>query len=304
MLGNDACSLNQILCLNFPKGSFMAKKLFYAIAIAGILCLYAAGTAVAAELLIYDKKITITESDHGFIFFAAPTSAGTNWKSPNNYYTGMWYGRYEVFSYPQPTQSFGFSHCVWGASGTETCCSPKFVKGPGVFFQTPSSPSTWWTKNSGPDFTNTTKWEHLGIPLWTSSGNMSDWNNAAGWAERAKFLPCVARITIVAVSSGSTFSGWDTYIKSTAVMAESMKPESNPASLKITGNAQNKTTIIVNLEKPYSVEIFDISGRCVVSYRNSGAGKSPVAIHSLKPGLYIARVRAQAEKISQVFLVD
>ena len=83
--------------------------------------------------------------------------------------------------------------------------------------------SSWWTKNGGVNWGSRSSFDHHGLIAWTyaesshvllsPSGYTSNPLSHAAWAIRAQhWFPMQVRITVVAVSSGSSFSGWDNYV--------------------------------------------------------------------------------------------
>jgi hypothetical protein len=171
------------------------------------------------EMLIIDSVITTTVDDHGFVFFDAPVSGGSNWKSPYDFYNGNFEYRFEVRSYPSQ-KTFLINVCIWAdivgdwQQWKETCTDQLAVNGNGVY-SARSSPSAWWIMNDPVDFSRVGDFDHMGIVLWCSDyKNLSDYSSSSQscWDQRNSFLPLTLRLTIVAVASGYTFSGWEEFI--------------------------------------------------------------------------------------------
>jgi hypothetical protein len=172
------------------------------------------------EMLIIDSVITTTVDDHGFVYFNAPVSGGSDWTSPYDFYNGTFQYRFEVRNYPSQ-KTFMVSVCIWAdivgnwQKWKETCAKQVPLAGNGVF-TAQSSPSTWWFKDDPVDFSRADGFERMGMVLWCEDyKNLSDWTSASNscWDQRNSFLPLTLRLTIVAVASGYTFSGWDGYIE-------------------------------------------------------------------------------------------
>jgi len=173
--------------------------------------------ATAAELLIYDEAFDFDESEHGFHYFQPPATAPTDWLSPDDYYNGTWQLRFEIFAQATDRTS-NLQVCIWVNGGNETCSPHTQVDGPGSVVTTSSSPSSWWTMSGPVDFAHPELWDRLGMPLWNDEPCVvSDWSSDFCWDDRFDYFPMRIRLTVVAVSAGATFSGWDGYIFSPTV---------------------------------------------------------------------------------------
>ncbi|MBN1597527.1 MAG: T9SS type A sorting domain-containing protein [Bacteroidales bacterium] len=193
-------------------------------------------TVKAAEVLLWDDVVTYTTdytvTPSGFIYTYDMSTTPSNMVSPYNYRDGQIYLRYEIIS--QPTNSSGgytpiyFSWAVWADWAppywTESA-SPISVSlsGPGSVAANNSSPNSWWTKNGGVNWSNTSTFHHYGLIAWVSmqstqvllspSGYSTNPLSHEAWAIRSQhWFPMQVRITVVAVSAGSTFLGWDNYV--------------------------------------------------------------------------------------------
>ena len=171
------------------------------------------------ELVIIDSVITTTVDDHGFVYFNPPAGGGPDWTAPYDFYNGSFQYRFEIRSYPSQ-KAFMINVCIWSdivgnwQAWKETCADQIPVEGNGVFIAQ-SSPSIWWNLNDPVDFTRVGDFDHMGIVLWCENyKNLSDWTSSSNscWDQRYSFLPLTLRLTIVAVASGHTFSGWEKYI--------------------------------------------------------------------------------------------
>ncbi len=192
-----------------------------------VLCLllcFASGVSIhAAEVLIYDGTFTTTAGDHGFAYFHASPASGMDWLAPADLYEGQWHIRYEVLDYPSG-KPFQLSVCIWAdvvredgkwKTWHETCARRTPISGKGVFTDV-SSPADWWCLKGEPvDFARVGDFEKLGLVVWSADGrNVSDWvpDNESSWDQAKDFLPLTVRLTLVGVTKGSTFSGWDRYL--------------------------------------------------------------------------------------------
>ncbi len=189
----------------------------------------------AQQFLLIDKTFTWNETTggdgcYGYHFWNDLGQATTtNWKSPYDYESGLFYMRYQIISQPELPgggyQPFGISFCIWGDLGfeagkwKETCSSISWFNGPGSTIEYSDSPATWWDHpNGGIDWTRLDKLWRFGNPFWIDASCQlasafctcapdEVWNN-----ERGKWLPMDIRLTIVAVAAGQTFLGWDYYL--------------------------------------------------------------------------------------------
>jgi len=182
-----------------------------------LAALVIASSATSAELLIRDETFDFDESEHGFHYFQPPSNAPADWSSPDDYFNGTWEIRFEIFEQATSRQS-NLQVCIWVNGGNETCSSHTPVNGPGDVATSSSSPSTWWTMSGPVDFAHPENWDRLGMPLWNDEPCVvSDWSSNFCWDDRVDYFPMRIRLTVVAVSAGSTFSGWDNYILSPTV---------------------------------------------------------------------------------------
>jgi FG-GAP-like repeat len=170
----------------------------------------------AGEFLIFDQVFTFDETVNGFNWFMPPASGPDNWKSPDDYENGQVYTRFEIIS--QPTNAacklqFGF----WQDGGGRETMSPHCeLRGPGVITHH-TSPATWWEldPNKPADFSRVGDIKHCGIIVWSSDpvGYISTYHsNPKVWENRHQYYPMKVRATVVAVSEGGQFSGWDHWV--------------------------------------------------------------------------------------------
>lgn len=197
----------------------MRAQLFVFVLLLFTACKKDKDSAGSPELLIVDSVITTTIEDHGFVYIDPPVNGGSNWISPYDFYNGSFEFRYEIIQYPTQ-KTFLISLCIWSdVTGNweqhrETCTKQVTITGNGVY-ASQSSPSSWWTLNEPVDFSRVNDFYSLGIALWCDNyKNLSDWTpeTQSCWDQRNDILPLTFRLTVVAVASGYTFSGWKKYI--------------------------------------------------------------------------------------------
>ncbi len=175
--------------------------------------------ASAAELLIYDSTFDFDESEHGFHYFQPPPNGPSDWLSPDDYYNGSWELRFEILS-QATSRTSNLQVCIWVDGGNETCAPHTPLDGPGDVATVSTSPSSWWTMSGPVDFAHPELWDRLGMPLWNDEPCVvSDWATEFCWDDRFDYFPMQIRLTVVAVSVGSTFSGWETYLGGTPTVA-------------------------------------------------------------------------------------
>ncbi|MBN1415993.1 MAG: T9SS type A sorting domain-containing protein [Bacteroidales bacterium] len=164
-------------------------------------------------------------STSGFYFFQPPAGVPSDWESPDDYFNGQFYTRYEIISIASD-EPIGIQFGIWQNQPGETYDSEtmenlrKIYTGAGTVITNHSSPSTWWHNHDGVDFGRVYDFDRLGIVLWCLSPQIyiapASWGgNAEVWDTRDRWFPCSIKVTVVAVSAGSTFSGWDNYVTPT-----------------------------------------------------------------------------------------
>jgi hypothetical protein len=182
--------------------------------------------ARSGEFLIIDRAITWDENARSaFYMFMPDATMPPNWLTPDDYYNGMIYTRYEIITVATNTpcgMQFGIfqwkdsEHNVCG----ELCENIRWlVNGPGSLAENGSSPSTWWQSYGGVDFSKIYDLQSLSPTIWAQDprspiakpGQGGD-DEGLAWARRFNWFPITVRVTVVAVSAGSTFRGWDYYI--------------------------------------------------------------------------------------------
>ena len=188
------------------------------------------------ELLVFNDTIDFPNNTdtNGFYYFYYNADMPVDWKSPEDYYYGEIFTRYEIIS-EKTEEPVGLQVGFWQMLPPETgelheTMSPMgIMNGTGSVVTTQSSPYLWWKLTGGFDYTRMDLTWHMGINPWKVDPVYGDnkqirQENASVWAERfAKWFPMKVRVTVVAVGAYQTFSGWDNYI-STNPGAKKTKP--------------------------------------------------------------------------------
>ncbi len=174
-------------------------------------------TADAAQFTVVDDTFTITSANNGFYFWLDTDKGPKNWLTPDNFYLGEFYYRFEVLD--QPTdRKFMFEFVIWDDGGTETASKyTSWLGGRGSVSDNHSSPSTWWTHktNGNVNWSDPYSFTRFGVPVWATSMDIitnhpSRPNSQKYWADRDDWFPMTIHATVVAVSQGSTFTGYPT----------------------------------------------------------------------------------------------
>jgi len=209
--------MGEILCAN-------RYLRFTAVCLLSICC---CGTRSvdAAQFTMIDEVITIKSSNNGFYFWYDTKKGPANWTSPDDYYRGQIYCRFKVLEQPTNTP-FSFSFCFWGKarpgqpSGNLTehaSYERAFLGGAGSEATFHSSPKSYWTHPNGSvDFTDENNFIRWGLPTWVENGKVllaptgwsSDPKSPAYWAHKQDWFPMKVHVQVVAVSKGSTFTGF------------------------------------------------------------------------------------------------
>lgn len=196
------------------------------------LSLFLPQKALSGEFLIMNGTYTFTENNGGMFANAVyppfNSSIPTNWLYPDDYWNGSFHAYYEVISVPT-NEPFGFQMGIFqyiypndGKNFRETCSLiiPP-LQGVGDWVDVNyGAPANWWQHpNGAADFSRPYDFQSIGPCVWSlvpgARGGLypTAWGgDDAAWALRANWFPCTVRIIIVAVSSGSTFSGWSNYM--------------------------------------------------------------------------------------------
>jgi len=170
--------------------------------------------AGGSEMLVFDWNKPITTQDKGFPWDKPPLANG-NWISPIDYAHGTLYLRAEIMSIPVNQDDMKLQFCIWQYSNTRESCT-RTVNVPG---------------RAG----TVVEWNVAVQNLWKKDGQIIDWANPrdrngfaikngqgdpvssySGWnwngEDPAEWYPMNARLTVVVVERGASFSGWGHYI--------------------------------------------------------------------------------------------
>lgn len=151
----------------------------------------------------------------------------TNWKKPNDFENGNFHLRLKILEQPSDSAfkvQLGFWQDVDKEGGhSETISSHVlFEGGSGELLETDlGSPSSWWQlrPDEPVDFTRPGDFYQIGLALWKAEPfcipMAQGWQNSNACENpeqaAAEFFPMKARVTVVAVAAGTTFSGWENY---------------------------------------------------------------------------------------------
>ncbi len=179
---------------------------------------------MSQEFLLHEETFTWTEDADecgGFHYWKDYGEAESmNWKSPNDYQYGQYYFRFEILDQPS-NAPVKFNFCIWSEFNSSTVTWKEECTGFSPELNGPGSTVTFnsamnFKLNGGIDWTDLTKLWRFGNPMWVNGHNIgpNHWctDYPEEWNNRALYFPMKLRITIVAVASGSTFSGWDNYV--------------------------------------------------------------------------------------------
>ena len=104
---------------------------------------------LAGQVTYLKDDITWIKSGYDYPEILGPG----NMKSPDNYYEGNWYCRYELKEKPS-NKEVGVQLCVWqNGYKREACASRKTIIEPKVYYWEIKPPSRWWEKpDAAPDW--------------------------------------------------------------------------------------------------------------------------------------------------------
>jgi hypothetical protein len=212
------------------KKNFTSIKKTGLFVLTGLLLLFSQ-QGRSGEFVIINKQVTYSADANAFSNTVKDFSTfPSNWSSPDDYFNGMIYAYYEVIDVPTNVpfkmQVGIFQYYPDKANQTgnfsESCSGTADLQGIGSIAKYSGRPSTWWSPDIyGPvDFSRVNDFESVGPVLWGTNPDAilfttNGGGNDATWAQRANWLPCTVKVIIVAVSAGSTFSGWDYYLGTT-----------------------------------------------------------------------------------------
>lgn len=207
-------------------------------------------TINAAEFLIRDEVHTFTEADCGFYWWYDMSAYPSNWYSPNDYWNGNIHVRVEVISQPTNTP-FRLSYIMWEAcSGTTGELAGKQTD-----VGSSGSPRVgtsqlplrdFYPVNGGIDMNNAYQVSKMGVDIRDEYGTAvacPNWGYPDyPWSSRANWYPLQVRFTIVAVSAGSTFSGWSNYTSGGPAHGYSSGPSDNSACQEDWGSGSSSSS--------------------------------------------------------------
>ncbi|MCB0060933.1 MAG: hypothetical protein KDE19_02415 [Caldilineaceae bacterium] len=183
------------------------------------------------ELLVFDENRNITLSDRGFPRNDPPRNqANGNWNSPINYAEGTLYYRVQIRSQPQP-QNMRLQFCVWqDRFYLENCGSLADVRGTSgtVVTWSQSVQDMWRLGGRSIDWSRAR--QRYGFAIKNAQGQpVSDYN---GWNWNGEnpnqWYPLDARLTVVVVEKGGTFSGWQNYVGGGSNPTPTPRPTNTP----------------------------------------------------------------------------
>ncbi len=196
--------------------------------ILAILISFVPALAYSGEFAIMNQTITLTSTNNGFYFIYDTDKGPVNWVSPDNYRDGTVYFRFEMVSMPTTSPSY-FSFDIWGDydataktySESAAPISPALTHN-GAVVTFSSSPKNWYNHpvHGAVNWSNRNTFWRWGICHWFSkSPNYllapKNWSNSPeswdAWTHKEDWLPVTIKVIIVAVSEGSSFSGWSNY---------------------------------------------------------------------------------------------
>lgn len=207
--------------------------------------------AWSSEFLIVDKEVSWATNAPGAFHTLKPDSTmPRNWSSPDDYYHGQIHTRYEILSVASKTPcGMQFDLFQWKDAEHKICgelCEDVrwLTNGVGSVAVNASSPSTWWKAFGGVDFSKISDFQSMSPTIWCNDpkspiGKPKEGGDDAGvaWSKRFNWFPITLRVTLVAVSAGSTFSGWDNYI---GAGARAKQPAPSQGDPKKAGSDQVK----------------------------------------------------------------
>jgi hypothetical protein len=276
----------------------------------------------AAEFAIMNEVITLTSSNNGFFFVYNTNRGPVNWVSPDNFRDGQVYFRYEVLSQPTNTTNH-LSFDIWGDYNSTTktyteSAAPisAALNGPGSVSIFNSQPSTWYpNQNTGSvNWTNRNTFWRWGICHWFSkSPNYllapKGWSNSpeswAAWVNNATWLPLQVRVTIVAVSQGSTFSGWSNYLTpGTAPQAPSALSAGNATSQSVqlswTDNSTNEQGFRIEYRPDANASFTEIATVAANIQSYSHSGLTPNTLYHYRVRAYNATGNSSYTNVADV----
>lgn len=151
----------------------------------------------------------------------------SSWSAPRDFANGTFHIRFTVLEQPADSAfyiQFGIWQDLHKEGGYSETVSPRQPIAGGAGSQVEASlgsPSTWWQKRDDApvDFNRPEDFYRIGLVLWKHEPYCLPM--AQGWSNRnacdnpeqeaLNFFPMKARVTVVAVAGGHSFSGWQQY---------------------------------------------------------------------------------------------
>ncbi len=172
--------------------------------------------AGGSELVVFDWNKSITTQQRGFPWDNPPMpSANGNWLTPINYAEGTLYLRAEIRSIPVPQDDMRLQICFWQYNNArENCTTSRDVPGRAGTVVEWSVPVQKMWKKGGVVIDWANPRDRNGFAI--KNGNGDPVSNYSGWnwngEDPDEWYPMDARLTVVVVEKGATFSGWGNYI--------------------------------------------------------------------------------------------
>jgi hypothetical protein len=217
-------------------------------------------TVHCTEFVVMNSEVSYSSSSDAFSRTIKDYSGyPSNWLTPDDYYHGTIYAYFKVIRVPTSVP-FGMQVCFFqyypskaafdGVNYNEVCSPVTTLQGINSEAYFSGTPDKWWKMGGRDvDFAKVYDFESIGPVIWGSNPAApliftNGGGNDATWAQRANWLPCTIKVIIVAVSSGSTFSGWANYLGGT--------PQTPPAPTYTINYSAEKTNQNVPSSDEYS----------------------------------------------------
>jgi hypothetical protein len=149
----------------------------------------------AGERLLFDGEVTLTAKETAF------QSQLTNLVSPDDFRAGTLHARYEVRGIASVGHTIALQACLKAPDGAHTCVTCVPVTGPGIY--TIERPLAKMFKSAVIDYAN------LPMLVLVAKAERCDNHDEPPAPLKAQYYPLTLRATVVLVSAGATFSGWD-----------------------------------------------------------------------------------------------